>query len=333
MKYLQTIALAALAIIILFSFQACSSEEPTFETEEVTTAELDTTVLENFVTVSSNGSLQQLQGIYATCTFDGERYTNVLAYGTDLVIVDGEGEFENDLFVQYWETAGPLEVGTYLTEGEIISSDPLANPEPFFEVEITEVNEFLVQGRFRSVDLMESDDFMEVQGNFITQRYPCEALDIEDGDFGEYATGRATIFNDGVSDKVVMSATSICDEGIIEGQSESIGIILLGGLLDVDSDGSLDIEVITDMGAVFLDQQSDYLLNEKHMGYYVENFEALSSLATGNNNLINDEMLEQLGVRISVEYSEIGEKFTTGKIYTLDNKVFATFDSNSFICG
>lgn len=133
MKYIPHLTTSALAIIIVLSFQACSSENQLFESELITEVVSDTMVVENIVTVQSNGMVSNLQGIYASCTFDGERYTNILAYGTDLVIVDGEGEFENDLFVQYWETDGPLELGTYLTEGEIVSSNPVSDPETFLK--------------------------------------------------------------------------------------------------------------------------------------------------------------------------------------------------------
>jgi len=292
---------------------------------------LDTTIVESVVSLSSNGNIQSLQGIYASCSFDGIYYTNVLAYGTDLVIVDGEGEFEDDLFVQYWETYGPLVPGIYLTEGEIVTSEPVTDPVTFFEVSINEVIDgFVTRGSFRSVNILDSDTFKDVSGQFETQAYDCAALDIEEGDFGEYISGRATVLRDSNS-SVIMAASSSCENMILLNQSKTINLIVMSGALELDGGGELALEQDEQVEMIILDEQDAYEDGVQYSGILITDFQAMNEYGNDNGGL-NSEDLAQFGVEIDVIYENQGVEFTKGTAATKDGQIRIDFNATNFEC-
>jgi len=330
MKYLQYISITTLAIILLSSLQSCSDDMETISELDIEVV-LDTTIVESAVSLNSNGNIQSLQGIYASCSFDGIYYTNVLAYGTDLVIVDGEGEFKDDLFVQYWETYGPLVPGIYLTEGEIVTQESVTDPETFFEVNVEEVVDGIItRGRFRSVNLLDSDTFKDVSGQFETQAYDCAALDIGEGDFGEYITGRAVVLKDDNS-SVIMAASGSCEDMLLLDQDKTINLVVMGGALELDGGGKLSIEEDDQVEMIIMDEQDAYDNGVQYSGVLITDFKAMNEYGNANGGL-NSEDLLQFGIQIDVIYEIQGVKFTKGTAATKDGQIRIDFNATNFEC-
>lgn len=333
MKHLQYLATSALAIIIVLSFQACSSDEGILtETETITIPGLDTMTVENtfiFQNVSS-GQTEDFNGVFFTCTEDDNLYVNLLVFGPDFRVVNGEPQSDEDYFVQSWLSQGPLSPGVYLTEGEFISSDPVINPEPFFEITILEANEFIVRGSFKSVSLDAGPWFVDVSGEFNLQSYDCALLEIEPGDiedWSEYANGRATIFQNGTED-VVIAAGGFCEDLILDQQS-AMGVFAFGGLIAV-YDGELDVGPGNQTDLVLLKEEASYESGVSYEGVY---FAAPTDMDIILPQLTWEE-IKPLAQSVTVEFIELGQIYIAGKIFDTSGKVIVDFNASRFIeCG
>lgn len=155
-------------------------------------------------------------------------------------------------------------------------------------------------------------------------------MNIEEGDFGEYISGRATVERNG-NTEVVLSAAGFC-ENITMDQTLNQGVVFLGGIIEIDSDGEVYLEDDETMDVVFTKENDNFEEGTEYEAYYVQDTQALEDLSIANNGL-SQEIIIQLGTLVKVTYSSIGTDFIKGSITTTDERVLANFNASAFICG
>ena len=190
---IYNISTLILGSIVLLAFHACSTESSSItDIETENDVIIDTLVIDNQVILTTSAGDQTLQGIFASCIADGsDSYMNLLAYGADLEVEDGEGVFESTIFINSWQTEDELVPGRYLTEGYSINPDGvIVDFQSFFEVVILSVSDEMVTGTFRTVQYADDVPEMDVSGRFAVNRFTCEALGIgSDEEFGGIRQG------------------------------------------------------------------------------------------------------------------------------------------------
>jgi len=326
---IYNISTLILGSIVLLALHACSTESDSFtdiETEDDII--IDTLVIDNQVILSTGTGDVSLQGIFASCIADGgDSHMNVLAYGADLVVEDGEGVFDSTIFINSWRTEDELVPGTYLTEG--YSINPMAAQvdfQSFFEVVILSVSEEVVTGTFRTVQYANNIPAMDVSGRFSVNRFSCEALGIgSDEEFGEYTAGRATLTIGG-GEEIVLAASTSCTD-IVLGQEGEVAVVTLGGFIHLDSSGEFEWEPPF-TGLVITEPVENIEAGVAYDSYLIIDVEGFQNATI---TTISIEDLQEWGSPITLTYTDLEGEFHAGTLSTSGESI-GNFLAESFLC-
>jgi len=256
-----------IASVLSILFCSCSGEDINSIDVITDTNPTDTFFLESVVEVSDSISNDIFNGLYVSCTSQqvfNELFVDghFLAYGPDLVLDNGQGVFEESIYVINWSTpSDELAVGNYLAEGFLLGPNGGQEESMLFNVTITELSLFTIGGNFSS-----ADDENERIGEFTLFRIPCESFELLANDnFLTYTDGRIAVSQTGIPEKLDLSYAQLCPD-IFDDQRETTRLIFGGGKQIISPDGVLETEALPEF-FIILDNEDDYELDTPIRGY------------------------------------------------------------------
>jgi len=315
-------------LLIAVLMSSCAGDFGEINVDPPPIGGIDTIIVDDGVVLNTTNGPVQLDGVYTQCNLsnnlaEAPNRTHFLAYAQNLVITGTQPSYDGPLYLLYWSSSIDVAKGTYLVEGITIDPNGIDEENSLYELSITDVTTFSIEGSFSIIE----GTTTRVIGEFTTLRYTCDELDIDAEEFVEYADGRMTLKEDSSDERILMSVASYCED-IFPDKLGPSRIIFGGGAFYIDDQDQLTYDEDPELFIVFdMDVITTININENFRAYYIDD---PGPILNGVAPITYSEIVA-VGSPISVTITSETEKYLEGRyegILLNGKKVIGSFRAN-----